>query len=220
MPPGRPATWRSRLWGLLAHGIHFFACGIGPWRTSRHDRVGDLIGGEAVRELRAIVSTKERLHTGAKNNEKIDLVIDADGAEPPVTTLDVTISCPLLPTYVDHAALDCSEIFTRRDRQKTKKHLPGCILLLRSYLSAVYTTFAGMGPPTARDYVDSFYRPAYTSELLAGGTGTQTARRRQNHHFCVCACIARQNLAMIQGLTAPPRAPAAAAPHPDEPNNP
>ena len=68
-----------------------------------------------------------------------------------------------------------------------------------------------MGPVTARDYVDSFYRQAYRSEILAGGTGTETAKRRPILTFCLNASAARQNLALVEGLTLPLTAAAAAA---------
>ena len=104
-------------------------------------------------------------------------------------------------------------IFQLRDKHKTDKHMPGCIELLRGYLTVVFTTLGGIGPSAAREYFYSFYRPSYTAELLAGGTGTDSARRRQNLTFCLQASLARSNCTMVTQLVTRSKAAAAAAAH-------
>ena len=211
-------SWGEALWEGLRYALHFLGCGIGPWRIARHDKYNLLLADSARKEMKAIVSTVGRLCTSAISGTKIDTVIEADGAEPPITTLDVTVSCSLLPSYVRAASKDSNAIFTTRDKEKKDKHFQPCVELLRSYLTVVVTTLGAIGPASARDYIDSFFRRSYADEILAGGTGTDTARRRQNLSFALACSIARSNLAMILGLTAPAGAYAAAAATAAQPN--
>lgn len=182
------------------------SCGVGPWRIRRHDTLAKLIAAVAQAELRAIVSTSNRLSSSSHSGTKTDIVIEANGAEPPITTLDVTVSCPTLPSYVTASASDATAIFTARDREKSSKHLPGCAEQLRSYITVVITTYGGIGPAAARDYMESFFHQSYTAELLAGGTGSLTARRRQDLYLRLHTSLVRSTLAMVRFLTTPPGA--------------
>ena len=40
--------------------------------------------------------------------------------------IDVTVSIPMLPTYIGAAMTDALAIFARREKEKAAKHGPGC----------------------------------------------------------------------------------------------
>ena len=138
------------------------------------------------------------------NGTRTDIIIDSPHLHPPVTTIDATVSCPLLPTYLSAATTDAAAIFQRRDNEKLAKHLPGCIDLERAYLSIVFTTLGAIGPSTARDYLDSLFAPSYAEELIAGGTGATTARRRQLFFMRMHTLLTRTTAAMISSRANPP----------------
>ena len=92
--------------------------------------------------------------------------------------IDVTVSCPLLPSHVRAAASDAAAIFRARAAEKDAKHLPGCVDLGRAFLAVVFTTLGGVGPAPAREWLDGLFAASYAAELLDGGTGSRTAHRR------------------------------------------
>ena len=56
------------------------------------------------------------------------------------TAIDVTVSYPMLPTYIAAALKDAEAIINKRDKEKTDKHGPGCEAQHRDFMAAVYTT--------------------------------------------------------------------------------
>ena len=58
------------------------------------------------------------------------------------TAVDVTVSCPLLPTYVVASSASASTLFVARSAEKEAKHLPGCVELHRAFLAIVFSSFA------------------------------------------------------------------------------
>ena len=128
--------------------------------------------------LQVDATTSERLASSATSNKKVDVVITSYDLHPPVTAIDSTVSCPMLPTYVAAAALSASTLFTTRSEEKIEKHLPGCVDLGRHFIALVFSSLGGIGPASAIDYIDSIFAPALASELLAGGTGHNCAGSR------------------------------------------
>ena len=61
------------------------------------------------------------------HSTKVDLVITAYDRSPSVTAIDVTISCPLLPTHSPAAAVSAAHLFDCRALEKNNKHLAGSI---------------------------------------------------------------------------------------------
>ena len=98
-------------------------------------------------------------------------------------------------------------MFADRNAGKCAKHLPGCVELGRAFLSVVYSTLGGVGPPDSRAWLDSLYGTSYAAELIAGGTGQQTARRRLLLYQTLHASLVRSTTDMVVALTSPTHAP-------------
>ena len=128
--------------------------------------------------LKAEVDFEKRLCSSASSGTKVDIVVTTFHLPPYVTAIDVTVSCPLLPTYVVSAALDASALFDKRAAEKDAKHLPGCVDLGRAFLPFVTTTLLGIGPRTAREWLDSLFSDLFVQEIAGGGTGSDAAHRR------------------------------------------
>ena len=114
--------------------------------------------------------------TGGRST-KVDLVISLFSTYPPVTAIDITVSCPLLPAYSGAAANDAAALFATRAREKNNKHLAGCVAQERTFLAVVFSSLGGLGPPESVHYLDSFFfSEAYAAERAATGS-----TRRTNH---------------------------------------
>ena len=172
IPPNHP------LYPHIAHALHQLACGVGGHRTRRHNALVRIIAAACRNELGAFTETKHRLCSSATSGKKVDIVITSHDLHPPVLAVDCTVSCPLLPSHLNAAVKDAALLFTTRAAEKMSKHLPGCVDLGRAFLAIVHTTFGGIGPQPAREWLDSLFSVSYTNEYLSGGTGQQTANRR------------------------------------------
>jgi hypothetical protein len=139
-------------------------------------------------------------------------------ALPPTTSLDITVSCPLLPSYLAAAAESSSSIFDQRHREKAAKHLAGCAELGRTYLSYVLTTQGGVGPPETLTFIDSIFIRSMAREIAAMGTGRDALERRDllfasSHAALLRAnsvCLCRHVAASPTGAAASPAAAKAA----------
>ena len=120
---------------------------------------------------------------------------------PFITAVDPTVSCPLLPSHLAAAAASASTIFTTRAAEKDAKHLPGCVDLGRAFLAIVWTTYGGIGPPAACDWLDSIFAASYTAEYLSGGTGQDTSHRRLVFYQSLHAALVRGCADMVEHLT-------------------
>ena len=206
-PPCRPITPGHALFPHLAHALHHMACGVGGFRHRRHDVIVRIIAAAARAELHADASTKSRLASSATRGTKVDLVITSYDLWPHVIAIDATVSNPLLPSHSAKAAKNAATMFADRNAEKCAKHLPGCVELSRAFLSVVYSTLGGVGPPDSRAWLDPLYNVSYAAELIAGGTGQQTARRRQLLYQTLHASLVRSTTDMIVALTSPTHAP-------------
>ena len=92
-------------------------------RHRRHDALARLIGKLAQSLLSADVDLKDRLCSSSTSGTKVDIVITTFHLPPYVVAIDVTVSCPLLPSYVASAALDANALFDARAAEKDAKHL-------------------------------------------------------------------------------------------------
>ena len=163
-----------------------------------------LVAATAHSETGAHTTTATRLASSSTSGTKTDIVVESFELDPPITTIDVTISCSLLPSYVAAAARDSSAIFTTRATEKEGKHLPGCIDAGRAYLSLVGTTLLSFGPAAAREWLDSLFRPSYARELASGGTGYLTTRRRLDFLHRLQSTLVRTTSTMITTHTPTP----------------
>ena len=108
---------------------------------------------------------------------KVDLLLTSLTADPPITALDITISCPFLPSYVSACAESASRIFSQRASEKIRHHLPGCLQLGRAFLPIVCTTVGAVGPSTFLSFVRRAFDAAAAREVLDGGRGCPTRYR-------------------------------------------
>ncbi len=123
---------------------------------------------------------------------------------PSIMTIDVTVSCPILPSLLADAASDATTLFLRRATEKNEKHLAGCVDMGRAFLPIVFSTLGGIGPPAAWDFIDSLFTASFVRERLAGGSGHATAQRKMRLIHTMQAALVRGSCNMVQHLTAPP----------------
>ena len=132
---------------------------------------------------------------------KVDLVITAYDRSPSVTAIDVTISCPLLPTHSPAAAVSAAHLFDCRALEKNNKHLAGSIAQGRAFLPIVFTTLGGIGPPEAVHYLDTLFSDSYASELAASGSTRNTAHARRLFYQSLLATLTNATADMTSALT-------------------
>ena len=158
---------------------------------------------------------EDRLCSSSTSGTKVDIVVTTFHLPPYVTAIDVTVSCPLLPSYVVSAALDASALFDARAAEKDAKHLPGCVDLGRAFLPFVTTTLLGIGPRTVREWLDSLFSDLFVQEIASGGTGSDAAHRRllfiQSLQASATRATSRMAITLLDAARADGRAAAAVA---------
>jgi hypothetical protein len=201
-PPSNPYPIDHPFTIHIRHGYHPLSCGVTGSRHSKHNALVRHASRNADQLYPGSSSWRhERLSTSTITRTIGDLVIDETSLTPPKTTLDITVSCPLLPTYFTAAALSSQTLFTRRAHEKNKKHLNGCIDLGRHFLPLVFSSLGGLGPPDSVEYLDRLYAHAYATELRLGGNGADTHHQRTIFYQTLQAILANQSTTMIQTLT-------------------
>jgi hypothetical protein len=119
-----------------------------------------------------------------------------------VLAIDVTVSCPMLPSHVTAAAADADSLFTTRAAEKNDKHLRGCIDQGRAFLPLVFSSLGGLGPPEAFHYLDSIFSELYTDERLRTGTVRHTSHLRTLFLQQLLASLTSASADMAQALPA------------------
>ena len=114
--------------------------------------------------------------------------------------IDVTVSCPLLPSHVVAAASSATRLFDARAADKNEKHLTGCVDGGRAFLPVVFTTLLGLGPREARQYLDGLFSDLFVQERLAGGSGHDAHHRRLLFLQSLQASIVRATARMAYAL--------------------
>ena len=97
-------------------------------------------------------------------------------------------------------------LFDARADEKDNKHMEGCVDAGRAFLAIVFTTFGGIGPQRARDYLDGFFARAYREERAAGGTGSDTNHQRLLFYQRLQAALVRITSDMVEHIANIPRA--------------
>ena len=160
--------------------------------------------------LRASAETRHRLASSLTKKTKVDLVITLFRAYPPVLAIDVTVSCPMLPSHVAAAAADADTLFATRAAEKNDKHLRGCNDQGRAFLPLVFSSLGGLGPPEALHYLDSIFSELYADERLRTGTVRHTSHLRTLFLQQLLASLTSASADMAQALPADAVADAAA----------
>ena len=81
----------------------------------------------------------------------------------------------------------------------------GCLAVGRAFIPVVLTTFGGIGPADARDYLDGLFTQAHAQERAAGGSGAVTARRRTLFYQSIQALLLRVTSDMVVHIATIPR---------------
>ena len=201
-PPSKPYPPDHFFSIHIAHGYHPLSCGASGARNSKHNALVRQASRTANHLHPGASSWKtERLSTSSTTGTIGDLVIEETSLTPPITTLDMTVSCPLLPSYYEAAALSSQALFTTRTKEKNGKHLNGCISLGRHFLPVVFSSLGGMGPPESVEYLDRLFAETYATEHRLGGTGSDTHHQRTIFYQTLQAILATKSTSMIQTLT-------------------
>ena len=209
-PPSRPIPDAHYFSEFIGHLYHHMACGAGGFRHRRHDALVRLIADLARQLISADVDISNRLCSSSSKGTKVDIVVRTLDRPPYALAIDVTVSCPLVPSHVTSAACSADALFSARAAEKNGKHLAGCVALGRAFLPVVFTTLLGIGPRDAREYLSGLFSDLYVAERLAGGSGHDANHRRVLFIQSLQATVVRANTRMALVLSAPP--PAADAP--------
>ncbi len=134
---------------------------------------------------------------------------------PYAMAIDVTVSCPLVPSHVASTAASADALFIERAAEKNKKHLAGYVGLGRAFLPIVFATLLGVGPQDAHEYISNLFSDLYVAERLGGGSGHDANHRRVLFMQSLQATVVRANARMAVVLSTPP--PVVSAPPPSSP---
>ena len=203
-PPSRPIPAAHYFTEFIGHLYHHMACGAGGFRHRRHDALVRLVANLARQLISADVDTSSRLCSSSSKGTKVDIVVRTLDRPPYAMAIDVTVSCPLVPSHIASAATSVDALFTARAAEKNGKHLAGCVQLGRAFLPIVFTTLLGIGPRDAREYLSSLFSDLYVADRLAGGSGHDANHRRVLFLMSLQAAVVRANTRMVIVLSAPP----------------
>ena len=198
-----PKAFPPALLVTAALACHAVSCPKLRMLHKRHDDAVRLVGTVAEHELGVEAELKHRLSSSATAGTKVDLVLTSYRLSPAVVTLDLTISCPLLPAHLTAAIASAAALFDKREREKNDKHLAGELDQGRAFLALVLSTLGGIGPPDVLDYLDSIFQEALARELASTGNAANTTSRRILFFQSLHACIARASARMAFRLTRP-----------------
>ena len=140
------------------------------------------------------------LFTNSENHKQIDLRLDSTVLEPSAISLDTTVSCTLLPSYITTTASDAMAALANLAHLKYLKHGNDVASQHRTLLTFASDTLGGIGPPEFADWLQLLFAEA---ERRANPTN----HRRENFHYLdqlLCALLytlIRDNVYMINKLT-------------------
>ena len=84
--------------------------------------------------------------------------------------------------------------------------MDGCCMLGRSFMAIVFTSFGGVGPQASLDWLNALFAASFARERLVGGSGFQTAQRKQRLFQSLQSCLTRSCETMIDRLVLAPLA--------------
>ena len=167
LPPHKPLTSAHPLHYQHLHAYHHAACGCDDSRFARHEAIAATLAACLKPEGPFRVDLKKRLGSSLSTQTKIDLNLTCYAFQPPTTSFDITVSCPLLPAYHKAATLSSSTIFDTRHAEKAAAHLHGLTAQGRAYHTLCLTTLNGIGPDPVLAYIDRG-TPLPAAGVLAG----------------------------------------------------
>ena len=136
-----------------------------------------------------------------KEGEEVLTSLTAAPTLRPITALDITVSCPLLPSYVSACAASASRIISLRASEKIRHHLPGCLQLGRAFLPIDRLhhrrSDGAVGPRPFLSFVRRAFDAAAAREVLDGGRGCLARYRSSLFFASLHAALARATSAML-----------------------
>ena len=187
------------------HCYHLLVCGCDSCRIRKHNSLCQHTATSLAPEASFDADLRTNLGSSATAFTKIDLNLTSYARDPPTTSIDFTVSCALLPTYLTHTQRDAGHIFVVRATEKINKHMAGCLALGRAFIPGVFTTQGGVGPKQFVVFVDRVYSDAAALEILAGGRGRLAQHRRQLFYAGCHVIIIRSNEATLHRRYSAPR---------------
>ena len=196
-----PATGSHPLAYATPHAYHQLRCGATNARILAHNSFIILLAS-ALAPLGFHADVSNHLQSSDTSRRQVDAVLTSIRRPRPLA-VDASLSCPLLPSHLEAAAVSAIEVFAARAAEKIAKHAAGCELLQRDYLSFILTTLGGVGPPAFVEFLrDSFFHAG----LAAVAAGTATASDANHAYHCfqesLQALVARGNSATVRRHTA------------------
>lgn len=116
---------------------------------------------------------------------------------------DTTLTCPLLPSYLDLAARSPDAPFLDKASRKISKHAQGCIDMGNDFLPFVVTTFGGIGPPSFRAFLRSVHLELATHAIAAGDSTVDANAVYAKFLSTLQAVVARANYMTVHAHTPP-----------------
>ena len=179
---------------------HAIACAAGGLLKARHDNLAEAIAA-TLHDLKYTCQTKRGLGSSALNGNLVDVIAYNHARSSKPTAIDVTVSNPMLPTYIAAALKDAEAIISKRDKGKTDKHGPGCEAQQRDFMSAVYTTFGGYGAKPFISLLEAEYKQLFEEAQDGGGTGYREAMKKARALQHLAAVLHRGSARMASQLT-------------------
>ena len=188
-------------------------CGCDSSRFARHEAIAAALADTIKPEGPFTIDLRRRLASTARGRTKIDLNLTCYAFVPTTVSLDITVSCPLTPSYVKEAAMSSEAIFETRDKEKKKRHEKGLKEIGREYHTFCTTTLGGIGPPSAVAYFDHVFRRSAAREAAAGHPPLAAFRRRDHFYATIQAAsirgtanlVCRHAAAVPENVEASPR---------------
>ena len=148
------------------HAYHHLRCSITNARILAHNSFIHLLA-TALSPLGFHADLANHLQSSDHSRRQIDAVLTTLRRAKPLA-IDASLSCPLLPSHLNHAAISAAHVFAERAAEKVAKHAAGCDLLGRDYLSFILTTLGGVGPPAFVEFLRDSFRIAGLAATAAG----------------------------------------------------
>ena len=114
-----------------------------------------------------ICELKRGLGSSVTGGEKVDIVASAWFRSAKAWAIDVTVSNPMLPTYIAAAIDDAMAIFRLREKEKDDKHGPGSTAMNRQFAAAVFSTFGGVRGAEFIKIITALFQDSITADRRA-----------------------------------------------------
>ena len=211
MPPGKAASlhYHAPIFATASHAYHQAACGCDKLRIARHEAVVAAVANRIAAVGPFLAERTHSLGSSIHRAFKIDLVLTAHHLNPAATAFDATVTCSLIPSYVETAASDANRIFDLRHHEKQQKHAPGLTAMGKAYHTLACNTLGGVGPQETCDYFDQAFLRSASIEIVAGLRGRLAAARKQLFYAGIQAAVIKSTADMVNKRvidTTPPRA--------------